>query len=55
MRIHHNLTLTVHRANDKRRPVTMRLAGLTIQLTRNEAHRLADQLHDTAEQQGTGQ
>lgn len=51
MRIRANLPVIVHQIGDHRRPVGLRVAGLTVELSRGEARDLADQLHDTAERE----
>lgn len=51
MRVRAKTSLRVHPIQDDRRPVGLSLAGITAELSRAEAHRLADQLHDAAEKE----
>lgn len=40
----------VTRSPNRRRPVLLTVSGLTVELSRSEAIRLADALHDTVEE-----
>lgn len=55
MRIRHNTSAGVGTTGDSRRPVALRVAGLTIELSQAEARHLADALHDTADQETTNE